>query len=175
MDSAPSRTRLCLAVAFMSCVRSRAEPSKNRLTILLFCAGACQFVDGEIERKIRKMDEEWVGCTFLHSDRPVGDEKQEVDIDAQNNTIKTSLPHQDIEDVRAVFMEWSQPQAILQLILKKKGNGLGRKFFDPRERRKFNESDLARWAQWIKNKVMTNLKEHAEASMDKKKLISVPQ
>ena len=41
-------------------------------------------------------------------------------------------------------MEWSQPQDVNQLIVKKNGKELDPKFFDPRESRKFNESDRRR-------------------------------
>ena len=148
----------------------RRHKAKNRLSISLFATSACRFVDDETERKTQKIDEEWVGCTFFYSDRPVGDKKQDVYIDTWGGMTKASFPHQDIENVKAVFMEWSQPQDVHQLITA----GLSRKCFDPRERRQFNESDLAEWAQWIKNKVMTILPKHDEAGVDKKKIISVP-
>ena len=84
----------------------RRHKAKNRLSILLFSTGACRLVDDETERKTQKMNQNRVGCTFFYSDRPVGDENQEVYINTWDGMMEASLPYQDIADVKAVFMEW---------------------------------------------------------------------
>ena len=63
------------------------------------------------------------------------------------------LTAEEEADVRKVYHEWNRPWTVYELVLKKNAKELDPRRFDPLERKQFDESDQAEWAQWIKNQV----------------------
>ena len=55
-----------------------------------------------------------------------------------------------VNDVREVYQEWRRPWTVYELVLKKNAKELDPRCFNPLGRKKFDESDVAEWAQWIK-------------------------
>ena len=88
--------------------------------------------------------------------------------------LRSVLTHDETSDVKAVYVEWNQPWTVYELVLKKSASELDPRRFNPLGRKKFDGSDTAEWAQWIKNKVTTSVPERMESRTEKKKVISVP-
>ena len=61
-----------------------------------------------------------------------------------------------------------------ELVLKNSAKEMDPRRFNPLERKKFDESDRAEWAQWIKNKVTSFVPTELEDKIDKRSIISVP-
>ena len=61
-----------------------------------------------------------------------------------------------------------------ELVFKPNQKELNSKYFDPEERRKIGESDLAEWRQWIINKAVDLVPAAKEAKIPKEKIISAP-
>ena len=95
----------------------------------------------------------WVGATFFYHDRPLGDETHEVYVDTLVGLCELHLTKDEISVVRAVYDVWSRPWTVYELVLKEGAKELDPRHFNPLEQKKFDESDRAEWAQWIKNKV----------------------
>ena len=71
-------------------------------------------------------------------------------------------------------MKSGRTHGVYALVLKKTAKELDPRFFDPLERKKSNESDVAEWAQWIRNKVTTVVPPGMEEKIPKNQIISVP-
>ena len=63
---------------------------------------------------------------------------------------------------------------IYELVMKKSAKELDPRHFDPRERRQFDISDQAEWAQWVNNQVPAFVPPHMEGQVDAKNIMSVP-
>ena len=127
-----------------------SHKTANRLSVLFTREGACRFVDDDGSRK--KADAEplpssWVGATCFYHDRPRGDETQTVYLDTLDGLCEMELTHDETSDVKAVYEEWNRPWTVYELVLKKSAKELDPRRFNPLERKKFDESDKAEWAQ----------------------------
>ena len=139
--------------------------------------GKCQFVDEDASRRgaeNKSLPTFWVGAMFFYHDRPQGDETHEVYVDTLDGLCELHLTKDEISDVRAVYDEWSRPWTVYELVLKKSAKELDPRRLNPLERKKFDESDRAEWAQWIKNKVTSFVPTELEDKIDKRSIISVP-
>ena len=101
------------------------------------------FVDDGEDRRQSHFVGLWIGATFFYTDLPTGEDTHEVYLDTLDGLWGLRLPRREIEDVRAVYQEWGQPWMVYDLMLKKNGRELDPAYFDPTERKKFNESDSA--------------------------------
>ena len=63
---------------------------------------------------------------------------------------------------------------IYELVMKQSAKELDPRHFDPLERRQFDISDQAEWAQWVKNQVTAFVPPHMENRIDAKNIICVP-
>ena len=71
-----------------------------------------------------------------------------------------------------VYQTWMND--VYELALKPNQKELNSKYFDPKERRRFAESDLAEWRQWIINQAVDLVPAAEEAKVPKGKIISAP-
>ena len=68
---------------------------------------------------------------------------QDIYMDTPDGIMEVKFPYPDVDDVKAVYHEWAEPQAVYELILKRNGKELDPKFSNPQERKRFNEADRA--------------------------------
>ena len=143
----------------------------KRLSVLFFKNGTSKFIDEDTNRKGVTFRRRWVGATLFYVGRPSGEETRDVYLDTLDGLCGLRRTAEEANDVREVYHEWSRPWTVYELVLNKNANELDPRRFNPLERKKFDETDKAEWAVWIKNRVTP---QDLEDKIDRKNIISVP-
>ena len=164
---------------------------QNRMTLHYDINDNFAYKDDEPDRKRLKLNHDWKGMTVFYTDRPKPTEPIDVRyIDTPEGLIKVNLNYEELQNINAIFCTWNampnglgdyeecggMHKEIYALVNKKSAKELDERYFNPRERKAFNEADLEEWRQWIRKEAIETvpLSWEEASKIPKDQIISAP-